>query len=651
MAKSTQTLRRQAAAKRAREAASAGVPSAVAGATPSPASLASSSSNKNVTPPPRKRGRPKKPLSHQEKVKFAREEEARASASAEQVRLATRSKLRGRASLPSIAEEDESPGTDEVSPIVGRRIISKIAVPSRKGPRSNPSKPTRAAKPVDRYVAEPACLSDRTGQSPWTKSKSLIHNLTASKKTLEDNERVLRLELYKSHAGISELNKKLLAKNQMGDSRPMSHSPPAPFETSDLKAFAKAALKSNSQEVSDVNLVSVLSALGLDKDGRVTKRASKASFVKGIRTLVDFHFSNYDENEHADIMGELLFNGNFFSKDASNKASEKITRTLASCIFNAVQLLKAIDMKAGSSNDSSIDEYAKIERDVGLTSPPQGKSILRPRHNITRARKIADGLVSHLFTIDDSHSPLVECNYDQVSFDPERLFRFTLDVFKLKEKALRGNLKFGWAGDAAAVCTSTNNASQSLFGMKIIDTDAINPLTKEPLLCSYIVNEEEDDATKRVFHGAQSNVCCMVSCAVMAKEKEAMKSESFKCLINFVKKVEREGLPANGDEPAIPRQKDRLVGCGDLSFHQKVSDLGGACKVKRFFCTYCSTMSGDHDLLGYVSGILVCDMCKRNGRETCAHVRVDDDQELVRKGRELVTLLLVDNKGRLQTLR
>jgi len=62
-------------------------------------------------------------------------------------------------------------------------------------------------------------------------------------------------------------------------------------------------------------------------------------------------------------------------------------------------------------------------------SPPQGKIILQPRHNISRARKIADGLVSHLFTIDDSHSPVVECNYDQVSFDPEWLFRFTLDVF------------------------------------------------------------------------------------------------------------------------------------------------------------------------------------------------------------------------------
>ena len=73
--------------------------------------------------------------------------------------------------------------------------------------------------------------------------------------------------------------------------------------------------------------------------------------------------------------------------------------------------------------------------------------MLRPRHNITRACKLANGLVAHLFTIDDSHVPLVESNVDQVMFDPERLFRFMLDVFQLKEKALRGNLIYAITGD------------------------------------------------------------------------------------------------------------------------------------------------------------------------------------------------------------
>ena len=313
---------------------------------------------------------------------------------------------------------------------------------------------------------------------------------------------------------------------------------------------------------------------------------------------------------------------------------------MTSCIFHAIVLLKAIDIKAGSLNDRGIDDYSKIERDSAITSPPQGRSMLRPRHNVTRARKIANGLVSQLFTIDDGSLPEVHTEHDQVIFDPERLFRFMLDVFQLKEKALRGELMSALTGDGAAVCTSTNTASQSLFGFKLIDENAINPLTGLPLLCTVI--EDEDGASRKSFRGAQSNVCCMVATAVMAKEKEAMQSDGFKGLVSFAKKLESDGIPANGDEVAIPAQKGGLVCCGDLSFHQKVSDRGGACKVKQFFCTYCATESGSHDLLAYVTGDEICPMCVRNVKTKCAHVAVDDTTELERKGVDLMTMLLVD---------
>ena len=144
--------------------------------------------------------------------------------------------------------------------------------------------------------------------------------------------------------------------------------------------------------------------------------------MKGIRTICDFHFSSYEEVARADVLGELLFNSSIFSKSASDKAYKKTAWTMTSCIFNAIEILKNMDMRAGSSNDNSMDEYAKIEKHAGLTSPPEGKSMLRPWHNITRARAIANGLVNHLFTIKESYSPEVETEYDQVSFDPERLY-------------------------------------------------------------------------------------------------------------------------------------------------------------------------------------------------------------------------------------
>ena len=50
----------------------------------------------------------------------------------------------------------------------------------------------------------------------------------------------------------------------------------------------------------------------------------------------------------------------------------------------------------------------------------------------------------------------------------------------------------------------------------------------------------------------------------MAKEKQAMESRGFLKLINFMKRVDSDGIPTNGEEVAISPQKDGLVGCGRL---------------------------------------------------------------------------------------
>ena len=132
----------------------------------------------------------------------------------------------------------------------------------------------------------------------------------------------------------------------------------------------------------------------------------------------------------------------------------------------------------------------------------------------------------------------------------------------------------------------------------------------------------------------------------MAKEKEALKSDCFKRIIEFAKTVESEGIKANREEVAIPAQKGGLVGCGDLSFQQKMSSLGGACKSMRSLCRYCEFQSGDHELRGYVTGDELCAMCIQNGQETCAHRQVNDEAELVSKGHRLLNELLEDYKRR-----
>ena len=120
--------------------------------------------------------------------------------------------------------------------------------------------------------------------------------------------------------------------------------------------------------------------------------------------------------------------------------------------------------------------------------------------------------------------------------------------------------------------------------------------------------------------------------------------------MDFFKKVETEGISANGGEVAIPPQKNGLTGCGDLAFQNKMSGLGGACKSKTYFCAYCECSSADEDLLGYVSGShaldCICAICQRNRRETCAHRNVNDMLELKKKGQLRMAHLLEDFQWR-----
>ena len=228
---------------------------------------------------------------------------------------------------------------------------------------------------------------------------------------------------------------------------------------------------------------------------------------------MDIHFDKYDENKHADLLGEILFNARIFSKCASDKASLKTTRSVSSCIFNVIALLKAIDSKAGALNDSSVDEYAHIEDDSNLSDNGKGTGILRKRHYLTRARKMGNGLVNETFGVEELHDEVNKG--DMVMFEPEQLFRFILKVFKLEEKARQGALRYAITGDAAALTTSTDNAGQCLFGFKIIDDSAIHPCTGDPHLCRFIASEEEEGATVRRYGGAQSIECCVVTGACM----------------------------------------------------------------------------------------------------------------------------------------
>ena len=75
---------------------------------------------------------------------------------------------------------------------------------------------------------------------------------------------------------------------------------------------------------------------------------------------------------------------------------------------------------------------------------------------------------------------------------------------------------------------------------------------------------DSEGVTRKVYEGAQSTECCVVTSACMANEGRAINSVCFKLLRDFAIKFEQEGIPARGDEPAFPPQVGGLVGCGTL---------------------------------------------------------------------------------------
>ena len=84
----------------------------------------------------------------------------------------------------------------------------------------------------------------------------------------------------------------------------------------------------------------------------------------------------------------------------------------------------------------------------------------------------------------------------------------------------------------------------------IIEKDGINPICGEPLLWLFVANS--DGEMTRNYLGAQRLETCIVAGAVMAKKKQAMKSECFKNIISFAKKTESQVVATNGDTDTIP---------------------------------------------------------------------------------------------------
>ena len=352
-------------------------------------------------------------------------------------------------------------------------------------------------------------------------------------------------------------------------------------------------------------------ALGLDREGRLTKEQRKEKLATGVRLLIEVHFGRYTEFERADILGELAVNSKLFGTEASNRMSAKVAASVNSCMFSATRLLELIDTSAGSTNDTCCSEIAGIEKNVAPNILKRGKGLFTHRKQITHARNLANKSVDHIFAVDhQQQSPWG----DRAVAGYESSFRFMLDAFGLTDIAVSEGAEFAWTCDGARLTTKDN---QTLTGLKATDRRCRHPSNPSKYLCES--TKDGDDRERLSYHRYQSTDNCILTGAVAQGECKDVVHNCFGDMIKFFKGIERFGLPQKGDLPAI--KPCPLLCCADMSLHWKVTNTGGACKVKTMFCHYCDCRSDGKSLFREVVGDERCRICKHNERSKCGHFR------------------------------
>lgn len=294
-------------------------------------------------------------------------------------------------------------------------------------------------------------------------------------------------------------------------------------------------------------------------------------------------------------------------------------------------LLHKIDCHVGALNDTGVSQYANIG------NPSRGMSLLPKRHHLSHLRSFCDRYISELLKVEHQQSTAygeyIHCDY-------ERQLRFLVEQYGLTEIAASTGIQIAITGDGAAMCTSSRKAGQTCLGIKMIDPRSRNPITKELCFVSTTTNEDEIEVTN--YKNVQSADHCFPSAIVSAPESRGLVTNHLRDFFDFYKNLRLNGLPRNGGEPAF--KPFDVITPADLSFQQKITGLGGGCKVARFFCICCESNSLlNHNLFHKTTDRSeFCEFCIANRSNSCCHRAVNDSEELERKEEWLMSELLKD---------
>ena len=339
-----------------------------------------------------------------------------------------------------------------------------------------------------------------------------------------------------------------------------------------------------------------------------------------MKCIVKHHLSGTDDDKQADTVAGLLFRSGLFSDESVEKVAYKVTKGVNSYNFNAIALLRCIDCHAASLNDTAVSQYASIG------NPAPGQALLIKRWQITELRAFIDRYIKVLLHVKFEKNTKFG---EYIHLDYERQLRFLVAQYGLTEKAVRSGIQIAVTGDGAALTTSTRAAGQTCVGIKMVDVSCTNPVTGEPCFTTSTEDDEGNEVSS--FARAQSADHCYPCAIVLSPESRDLVTGHFADFWSFFHKISKHGLQSRGDEPAF---KPFDVVCpADMSFQQKTTGCGGACKAKIFFCHYCESNSHDNRNLFHETEDPeeICDFCKHNESTKCRHRKVNDAEEIERK--------------------
>jgi hypothetical protein len=234
---------------------------------------------------------------------------------------------------------------------------------------------------------------------------------------------------------------------------------------------------------------------------------------------------------------------------------------------------------------------------------------------------------------------------ESICVNLECQIRFLVEQYGLKDIAVNdGGVQIAITGDGAALTTSSRKAGQTCLGIKMVDRRCLDPMTKQP--CFAVTEETEINVEVAAYQNVQSVNHCFPSAIVSAPESRHLVTEHFRDFFIFFNGLRTIGLPANGNEPAF--KPFEIICPADMSFQQKITGLGGPCKVMKHFCICCESNSLKNFDLFYKTDDVdeLCHFCKANEVSTCCHRAVNDEAELTRKQDWLVKTLVQDIRHR-----